>query len=146
MGDRSSDQSGSSRRAPPRSRQGRASVARGAGHPPGVKLKKVAKCKARTYVADRSTGPNAAALTILSAENEAIVVAFRRHALLPLDDCLYALRPSSLHLTRSTLHRCLQRHGLPRLAKLDDDRSVRRKFKRYPLGYFHIDIAEVWTA
>lgn len=36
------------------------------------------------------------------------MVAFRRHTLLPLDDCLYALQPSILHQTRSALHRCLQ--------------------------------------
>jgi len=28
----------------------------------------------------------------LSIEDEAVVVAFRRHTLLPLDDCLYALK------------------------------------------------------
>jgi hypothetical protein len=32
---------------------------------------------------------------VLSIEDEAIVVAFRKHTLLPLDDCLYALRPRS---------------------------------------------------
>ena len=36
-----------------------------------------------------------------------MVVAFRRHTLLPLDDCLYALQPTIPHLTRSSLHRCL---------------------------------------
>jgi hypothetical protein len=33
-----------------------------------------------------------------------MIVAFRRHTLLPLDDCLYALQPSLPHLTRSALH------------------------------------------
>jgi hypothetical protein len=51
-------------------------------------------------------------LTVLSVEDEAIIVAFRRHGLLPLDDCLYALQPTIPHLTRSSLHRCLQRHGV----------------------------------
>ena len=41
-----------------------------------------------------------------------MIVAFRRHTLLPLDDCLYALQPTIPHLTRSSLHRCLRRHGL----------------------------------
>ena len=39
----------------------------------------------------------------LSGEEEAVVVAFRRHTLLPLDDCLYALQPTIPHLTRSSL-------------------------------------------
>jgi hypothetical protein len=51
---------------------------------------------------------------VLSIEEEAIVVAFRRHTLLPLDDCLYALQVTIPHLTRSSLHRCLQRHGISR--------------------------------
>ncbi len=47
---------------------------------------------------------------MLTEAEEAMVVAFRRHALLlPLDDWLYALEPSIPHLTRSVLHRCLQR-------------------------------------
>ena len=32
-----------------------------------------------------------------------MVVAFRRHTLLSLDDCLYALQPSIPHLARSSL-------------------------------------------
>ena len=35
-----------------------------------------------------------------------MVLAFRRHMLLPLDDCLYTLQLSLPHLTRSALHRC----------------------------------------
>jgi hypothetical protein len=42
-------------------------------------------------------------------EPNAIIVAFRKHRLLPLDDCLYALQATIPHLTRSSLHRCLQR-------------------------------------
>ena len=64
----------------------------------------------RKSVSDLRTGPKEPRSTVLSAEEEAVVVAFRRHALPPLDDCLY------------------------------------RKFKAYPIGYFHIDIAEVRTA
>ena len=74
-----------------------------------------------------------------------MIVAFRRHTLLPLDDCLYALQPSIPHLTRSSLHRCLQRHGISRLPDMEGDKPKRQKFKRYPIGYFHIDIAELRT-
>ena len=59
---------------------------------------------------------------MLSGEEEAIVVAFRRHTLLSLDDCLYALQPTIPHLTRSSLHRCLQRHGIGRLADIEGDK------------------------
>jgi hypothetical protein len=50
--------------------------------------------------------------TALSGEDEAIIVAFRRPTLLPLDDCLHSLQATIPHLTRSSLHRCLQRHGI----------------------------------
>ena len=51
-----------------------------------------------------------------------MVVAFRRHKLLPLDDCLYALKPSILHLTRSALHWCLQRLGISQLPEVEGDK------------------------
>src|SRR5208282_2845991 len=65
---------------------------------------------------------------------------------IPLDDCLYALQPTIPHLTRSSLHRCLQRHGISRLPQVEGEASPKSKFKAYPIGYFHIDIAEVRTA
>jgi transposase InsO family protein len=84
--------------------------------------------------------------TVLSGDEEAIIVAFRRHTLLPLDDCLYALQATIPHLTRAALHRCLQRHGISRLPDVDGDKPTRKQFKAYPIGFFHIDIAEVQTA
>jgi hypothetical protein len=77
---------------------------------------------------------------------KAVIVAFRRYTLLPLDDCLYALQPTIPHLTRSSLHRCLQRHGIGRLPDVEGNKPAKKKFKAYPIGYFHIDIAEVRTA
>ena len=99
----------------------------------------------------RGDGPKQVRSSTLTLEAEtaervkAAVVAFRRHALLPLDDCVYALQPSLPHLTRSRLHRCLQRHDISRLPEIEDDEPGRRKFKVYPIGFFHIDIAEVRT-
>jgi IS30 family transposase len=84
--------------------------------------------------------------TVLSIEEEAIIVAFRRHTLLPLDDCLYALQATIPHLTRSSLHRCLQRHDISRLPEIEGDKPAKQNFKSYPIGYFHIDLAEVQTA
>lgn len=81
--------------------------------------------------------------TVLKPEEEAMSVAFRRHILLPLDDCLYALQPSIPYLSRSALHRCYQRHGISRLPDIEGEKPVRKKFKSYPIGYFHMDIAEV---
>ena len=111
----------------------------------GINQKTVAKWKKRTSVADLPTGPKEPRSTVLSIEEEAVIVAFRRHTLLPLDDCLYALQPTIPHLSRSSLHRCLQRHGIGRLPDVEGDRPAKKKFKAYPIGYFHIDIAEVRT-
>ena len=51
-----------------------------------------------------------------------MIVAFRKHTLLPLDDCLYALQATIPHLTRSSLHRCLQRHGISRLPEVEGNK------------------------
>ena len=111
----------------------------------GINPKTVAKWKRRGGVADLKTGPRKPKSTSLSVEDEAIIVAFRKHTLLPLDDCLYALQASIPHLTRSSLHRCLQRHSISRLPEVEGDKGTKRKFKAYPIGFFHIDIAEVRT-
>lgn len=66
-------------------------------------------------------GPKHARSTVLTLEEEAVIVAFRKHTLLPLDDCLYALQTSIPHLTRSSLHRCLQRHSISRLPDVDGE-------------------------
>jgi len=88
---------------------------------------------------DLKTGPKAPHSTTLTQAEDAAVVALRRYTLLPLDDCLYALQPSIPHLTRSALHRCLQ-------PDIEGDKPKRQRFKRYPIGFFHIGIAEVQTA
>jgi transposase-like protein len=112
----------------------------------GINQKTVAKWRKRTSVADLPTGPKEPKSTVLSIEEEAIIVAFRKHTLLPLDDCLYSLQATIPHLTRSSLHRCLQRHDISRLPEVEGDKPARKKFKPYPIGYFHIDLAEVQTA
>jgi hypothetical protein len=103
-----------------------------------INPKTVAKWRKRTTVEDMKTGPAEPGSTVLTEAEEAMIVAFRRHTLLPLDDCLYALQPSIPHLTRSALHRCLERHGISRLPDIEGDKPQRSKFKRYPIGFFHI--------
>jgi transposase InsO family protein len=108
-----------------------------------INAKTVAKWRNRNSVEDLRTGPRTPCSTVLSAEEEAVILAFRRYTLLPLDDCLYALQPTIPRLTRSSLHRCLQRHGISRLPDIDGEKPAKKRFKRYPIGFFHIDIAEV---
>jgi hypothetical protein len=92
----------------------------------GVNVKTVEKWRKRKTVEDRKTGPTHPRSTVLRADEEAMIVAFRRHTLLPMDDCLYALQPTIPHLTRSSLHRCLQRHGISRLPEMDGDKPKRQ--------------------
>jgi transposase len=81
----------------------------------GLNPKTVAKWRQRTTTADRPMGPSRPRSSVLSEAEEAIVVEFRRRTLLPLDDVLGCLREAIPTLTRSALHRCLQRHGISRL-------------------------------
>jgi IS30 family transposase len=90
-------------------------------------------------------GPKQPHSTVLTKEGEALIVTFRRPTLLPLDDCLYALQSTIPHLTRSALHRCVKRHGISRLPAIEGDKPKKETFKRCPIGYFHIDVAEVRT-
>lgn len=85
----------------------------------GVNPKTIANWKQRSSVDDRPTGPRQAKSTVLSVDDEAIIVAFRQHTLPPLDDCLYALQAILPHLTRSPLHRCLQRHDISHLPEVE---------------------------
>jgi transposase-like protein len=68
----------------------------------GINPKTVAKWSKRSSTADHRTGPTAPRSTVLSIEQEAVIVAFRKHTLLPLDDCLYALQATIPQLTRSS--------------------------------------------
>src|SRR5215204_255049 len=105
--------------------------------------KTVRKWRKRTSVEDMSVGPKDPRSTVLTPEEEAVCVAFRRHTLLPLEDCLYALQATIPHLTRSSLHRLFQRHGISPLPQTEGE--PKKRFASYPIGTFHIDIAEVRT-
>ena len=111
----------------------------------GINIKTVEKWKKREFLSDAPMGPKILKSTVLTAEEEAVIVTFRKHTLLPLDDCLYALQETIPHLTRSSLHRCLQRHGISRLPETKGEKQPKQKFDSYPIGFFHVDITEVRT-
>src|SRR5262245_53054881 len=83
------------------------------------------KGRRRQSVEDLPMGPQDARSTVLSVEEEALCVAFRKHTLLTLDDCLYALQASIPHLTRSSLHRLFQRHDISRLPSVEGAKARR---------------------
>ncbi|MBI4723779.1 MAG: IS481 family transposase [Rhodomicrobium sp.] len=110
----------------------------------GVNPKTVAKWRKRTTVDDAPMGARNPRSS-LSDHEQRIVCAFRQKTLLPLDDCFVALKDEIPSLTRSNLHRCLQRHGLSVLPKEEKEKRKTKKFKAYPLGFFNIYICDVRT-
>ncbi|WP_159719120.1 helix-turn-helix domain-containing protein, partial [Geminicoccus flavidas] len=71
----------------------------------GVSPATIQKWRKRKTTADAPMGPKQVRSTVLTPQEETIIVAFRWHTLPPLDDCLYSLQPTIPHLTRSSLHR-----------------------------------------
>ena len=106
----------------------------------GLSRTTVNKWQSRAGMADTPMGPREPRSTVLTPVEEAMIVAFRRRRLLPLDDDMGCLRDQLPKLPRSSLHRCLQRHGVSRLPDTEGDKPQRSRFKRYPIGYFHIDV------
>lgn len=47
---------------------------------------------------------------------------------------------------RSALHHCLHRHGISCRPDIEGDKPKRHRFRRYPIRFFNLDIAEVQTA
>jgi transposase-like protein len=103
----------------------------------------VLKWKHRKSVEDAPMGPKRFR-TVLSLQDEEMICAFRRKTLLPLDDCYIALKDHIPSLSRSNLHRCLQRNKLNKLLK-EKTGPEKKPFKKYEIGYFHIDICEIRT-
>lgn len=75
----------------------------------GINHTTVAKWRKPNFVVYFPTRPKERRSTVPSVEEKAAVFAFRKHTLLPLDDCLYALQPTTPHLTSLSLDRCFQR-------------------------------------
>ena len=109
----------------------------------GLSRTTVTKWRARTSTADAPMGPRSPRSTVLTLIEEAMIVEFRRRTLLPLDDVMGCLKDSIPNLTRSSLHRCLGRHGISRLPDSQEKASKRGKFAETTIGYVHLDHCEL---
>lgn len=109
----------------------------------GLNPKTVTKWRSRSTVTDGPMGPRDPHSSVLTPTEEGIIVEFRRRTLLPLDDVLGCLRETIPNLTRSALHRCLQRHGISRLPVSDEKTSKRGRFAETKIGFVHIDVCEL---
>lgn len=108
----------------------------------GLNPKTVAKWRKRTTTADAPLGPHLPRSSVLTPVEEAMVVEFRRRTLVPLDDVLGCLRKIIPTLTRSALHRCLQRHGISRMdgrSRWMDNVFIERLWRsmKYECVYLH---------
>ena len=106
--------------------------------------KTVFKWKHRDVFEDKRSGP-IKPKSVLSSKEQSIICEFRRITHLALDDCFVALRDQIPALSRSNLYRCLRRNGLNVLPKEETEKRPVQKFKDYPIGFVHIDIAEIRT-
>src|ERR671920_153859 len=111
----------------------------------GLNPKTVAKWGARQPTADTPMGPRQPRSTVLTGAEEAIIVEFRRRTLLPLDDVLGCLREVIPTLSRSALHRCLERHGISRLPRDEEKTSRRKRSAATAIGFVHVAFYDVNT-
>ncbi|MCP1837604.1 transposase InsO family protein [Bradyrhizobium sp. USDA 4538] len=78
-------------------------------------------------------------MTSLSAVEERAVCELRTSLQLPLDDIVEVMqRCINAKLSRSAIHRCLQRNGISRLAKPDKPKVG--IFETASIGFIHIDV------
>src|SRR6201987_3180943 len=104
----------------------------------GVSETTVRRWRGRTTVEDRSHRPKQLATNLTAAE-EPRICELRTSLQLPLDAIVEVMRrcirPT---LSRSAIHRCLQRHGISRRAKPDKPKSG--TFEQATVGFIHIDL------
>ena len=104
----------------------------------GVSETTIYRWRGRTTVEDRSHRPNNL-VTSLSAVEERAVCELRTSLQLPLDDIVEVIRRCiSAKLSRSAIHRCLQRNGISR--RPEPDKPKTGVFETASIGFIHIDL------
>ena len=94
------------------------------------------KWKSREFVVDDKMGTKSPKSSLSSLE-QSIICEFRRATKHSLDDCYIALKKEIPKLTRSNLHRVLQKNNLSKFPK---EIIAKQKFENYEIGFVHIDI------
>jgi hypothetical protein len=70
----------------------------------------VARWRKRTFAHDAPMGSKSVRSTVLLAEEEAMIVTFRKHTLRPPDDCLHALQ-ATIRISRARIINKFQWHA-----------------------------------
>lgn len=107
--------------------------------------KTILKWKHRDSFSDKRSGPSKPR-SVLSEKEQAIICEFKRVTKFSLDEIFYALKDKIPTLSRSNIYRCLKRNGLSKNPKEFGEKRTTKEFKNYPIGFVHIDIAEVRTS
>src|SRR4051794_20490454 len=104
----------------------------------GVSETTIRRWRGRTTVGDRSHRPHRLT-TNLSAMEETLVCELRTALQLPLDDIVEVMRRCiNGSLSRSAIHRCLQRHGISQRKK--PARPSVGLFEQASVGFIHFDL------
>ncbi len=105
----------------------------------------VAKWKRRTSLADLPTGrkSHTRQLCLWNRKQSLSLSAGTRCFLLMIASTCSSRRSPSDTLVAALI---LQRYDISRLPDVEGDKELKKKFKSYLIGYFHVDIAEVHTA
>jgi transposase len=106
----------------------------------GVNESTIRRWQGRTSVDDRSSRPHTLQ-TNMSVEEEALIVELRTTVRLSLDDIVEVMKrcidPS---LSRSAIHRCLQRHGVSKPLTQTEPTKPHGTFDEYAVGFVHVDL------
>ena len=104
----------------------------------GVSETTIRRWRGRSTVADRPHTPKTLQIS-LSALEERLVCELRTSLQLPLDDIVEVMqRCVNAGLSRSAIHRCLQRHGIS--ARPKPDKPKTGIFETAGIGFIHIDL------
>jgi len=109
----------------------------------GVSRPTIYKWKNSSSCQEKKSGP-ARDVSVLTQLEQQIICEFRRVTKLSYRECFFALKPEIPRLSQSNLLRCLKKNGLNVLPNLEEKTSKKRgEFKKYPLGFSHIDTTEI---
>jgi transposase len=104
----------------------------------GISDRTVRRWRARTSTQDRSHRPKRMSISLTAIEEE-LVCQLRTALDLPLDDIVEVMRRCvNAKLSRSAVHRCLQRHGISQRPK--PAKPPVGSFETTTIGFIHIDL------
>lgn len=105
----------------------------------GLSWKTVKKWKSRNEIEDLSSRPHKTRTTLTSYQEDLILFERKKYKK-TVEEIFFSLETEIPGIYPMKIYRCLARYGLSVLPKelLDAERKI-RKFRKYTIGYLHID-------